>query len=96
MCSWYDPFLETHLLDTILTIDSVPQAIQVAYHHGDAQTNKPSKRDGRVVALITLYYKMLIRTQEALPLARILIKLFIFKYSFKMYGINAALRDSHQ
>ena len=37
-------------------IDSVPQAIQVACHHGDAQTNKPTKRDGRVVALITLLH----------------------------------------
>ena len=33
--------------------DSVPQAFQVACHHGDAQTNKPTKRDGRVDPLIS-------------------------------------------
>ena len=26
---------------------SVPQAVQVACHHVDVQTNKPTKRDGR-------------------------------------------------
>ena len=35
------------------TIDSVPQAEQVACCHGDSQTNKPTKRDGRVVPLIS-------------------------------------------
>ena len=34
-------------------IDSVPQAAQVACHHGDAQTNKPTKRDERVGPLIS-------------------------------------------
>ena len=34
-------------------IDCVPQALQVACHHGDAQTNKPTKRDGRVGPLIS-------------------------------------------
>ena len=34
------------------SIESVPQAIQVACHHGDAQT-KPTKRDGGVVPLIS-------------------------------------------
>ena len=38
---------------TIFTIDSVPQAEQVACCHGDSQTNKPTKRDGRVVPLIS-------------------------------------------
>ena len=33
-------------------IDSVPQVVQVACHHGDAHTNKPTKRDGRVEPLI--------------------------------------------
>ena len=33
-------------------IDCVPQAEQVACHHGDAQTNKPTKRDGKVSPLI--------------------------------------------
>ena len=37
-------------------IDSVPQVVQVARHHGDAQTNKPTKRDGRVVPLISLLH----------------------------------------
>ena len=37
----------------ICEIDSVPQAVQVAYHHGDAQTNKPTKRDGRMGPLIS-------------------------------------------
>ena len=34
-------------------IDSVPQALQVACHHGDAQTNKPTKRDDRAYPLIS-------------------------------------------
>ena len=34
-------------------IDSVPYAVKVAGHHGDAQTNKPTKRDGRVGPLIS-------------------------------------------
>ena len=33
-------------------IDSVPQAVHGACYHGDAQTNKPTKRDGRVGPLI--------------------------------------------
>ena len=35
----------------IPAIESVPQAL-VACHHGDTQTNKPTKRDGRVGLLI--------------------------------------------
>ena len=35
------------------SIDFVPQALQVACHHGDAQTNKPTKYDGRVGPLIS-------------------------------------------
>ena len=34
-------------------IDCVPQALQVACHHGDAQTNKPTKRDDRAYPLIS-------------------------------------------
>ena len=34
-------------------IDSVPQVVRVGHHHGDAQTNKPTKRDGRNDPLIT-------------------------------------------
>ena len=33
-------------------IDSVPYTVKAAGHHGDAQTNKPTKRDGRVGPLI--------------------------------------------
>ena len=33
--------------------DSVPQAEQVTCHHGDAQTNKATKRDSRVGRLIS-------------------------------------------
>ena len=36
-----------------LHIDCVPHALQVACHHGDPQTNKPTKRDGRVGPLIS-------------------------------------------
>ena len=39
--------LESHLL-----LDSVPQVVEAACHHSNAQTNKPTKRDGRVVPLI--------------------------------------------
>ena len=53
-------------------IDSVPQAEQVGCYHGDTQTNKPAKRDGRVGPLISLLHIMLIRPLQALPLARIL------------------------
>ena len=35
-----------------VTIDSVPQAGRVPCHHGDTQTNKPTKRDDRVDPLI--------------------------------------------
>ena len=34
-------------------IDAVPKAVQVACHHGDAQTNKPSFGDGMVAPLIS-------------------------------------------
>ena len=37
-------------------MDSVPQAVQVACHHGDAQTNQPTKLDGRVGPLISPIY----------------------------------------
>ena len=33
-------------------IDSVPYSVKAAGHHGDAQTNKPTKRDGMVEPLI--------------------------------------------
>ena len=39
---------------------------------------------------------MLIRPQQALPLARIYWKLFIFKYISKMYRTHVAISDSHQ
>ena len=41
------------LLSNTPAIDSVPYAVKVAGHHGDAQTNKPTKRDGRVGPLIS-------------------------------------------
>ena len=40
-------------LNNYSPIDSVPQALQVACHHGDAQTNKPTKRDDRAYPLIS-------------------------------------------
>ena len=40
------------VIGTTLTIDSVPYTVKAAGHHGDAQTNKPTKRDGRVGPLI--------------------------------------------
>ena len=40
-------------MDYVNPIDSVPYAVKVAGHHGDAQTNKPTKRDGRVGPLIS-------------------------------------------
>ena len=33
-------------------IDSVPHVVEVARHHSNAQTNKPTKCDGRVAPLI--------------------------------------------
>ena len=35
-----------------ILIDSVPQVVQVACHHGDALTNKPTKHDDRDDPLI--------------------------------------------
>ena len=35
-----------------MPIDSVPYTVKAAGHHGDAQTNKPTKRDGMVGPLI--------------------------------------------
>ena len=40
----------------IFSIDSVPQVVEVACHHSKAQTNKPTKCDGRVVPLIFLLH----------------------------------------
>ena len=37
-------------------IDSVPQVVEVACHHSNTQTNKPTKRDGRVDPLIFLLH----------------------------------------
>ena len=55
------------------------------------QTNQPSMTEG--LEPLSSYYIMLIRTKQALSLARVLRTLFIFKYSFKIYGMHAALRD---
>ena len=41
------------LIGRLSLIDCVPQPVQVACHHGDTQTNKPTKRDGRVEPLIS-------------------------------------------
>ena len=38
---------------SVPTIDSVPQVVEVACHHSNTQTNKPTKRDGRVGPLIS-------------------------------------------
>ena len=40
----------------MITIDSVPQVVEAACHHNNAQTNKPTKRDGRVEPLIFLLH----------------------------------------
>ena len=40
-------------IQTLDLIDSVPYSVKVAGHHGDAQTNKPTKRDDRVCPLIS-------------------------------------------
>ena len=53
------------------SIDCVPQTEQVACCYGEAQTNKPTKLDGRVVPL-SPHYIMLIRPQQAIQLAEIL------------------------
>ena len=37
-------------------IDSVPQVVEAACHHSNTQTNKPTKRDGRVAPLIFLLH----------------------------------------
>ena len=55
---------------SVEAIDSVPQVKEVACHHSNAQTNKPTKRDDRVSPL-SRHYIMLIRPQQALLLARI-------------------------
>ena len=34
-------------------LESVPQVVEVVCHHSNAQTNKPTKRDGRVGPLIS-------------------------------------------
>ena len=41
------------LWNSMFQIDSVPQAVQAACHHGYTQTNKPTKRDDRVDPLIS-------------------------------------------
>ena len=76
-------------------IDSVQQAIQVTCHHGDTQTIKPTKRDGRVVALITPLHNAGKGSADT-PIGKNLKKHFIFKNSFREYGMHAAQRDSHQ
>ena len=37
----------------VVLIDSVPQVVEAACHHSNAQTNKPTKHDCRVVPLIS-------------------------------------------
>ena len=50
---WYLYKLQYVDIVNKISIDSVPQPVQVAYHHGDAQKNKPTKPDGRVEPLIS-------------------------------------------
>ena len=40
----------------LVVIDSVPQVVEAACHHSNTQTNKPTKRDGRVAPLIFLLH----------------------------------------
>ena len=37
-------------------IDSVPQVVEVACHHSNNQTNKPTKRDSRLAPIIFLLH----------------------------------------
>ena len=56
---------------------------EVACHHGDAQTkNQPSVTAW--LAPLSPHYIILIRPQQALLLARIYCKLFVFKYVFEI------------
>ena len=64
-------------------------------HHGDSWTNKPAMRDDRVSPLSDSEI-MLIRPQQALPLARNNSKLLIFNNVFKISGIQASLGDLYQ
>ena len=57
------------------------------------QTNQPSVTEG--LPHLSPDYIMLIRPQQTLPLARIVLQLCIFKNTLKTYGIHAAIRDSH-
>ena len=45
---------------------------------------------------LSAHYILLIRPQQALPLARILCQFFVFKYISKICGTLVALSDSHQ
>ena len=53
MASLYPKYRDSSPAVDVTCIDSVPYAVKVAGHHGDAQTNKPTKRDGRVGPLIS-------------------------------------------
>ena len=55
--------MEEHLCVVgVMTKESVPQVVQAACHHGDAQTNKPTKFDDRLDPLVS-HYIMLVRFQ---------------------------------
>ena len=62
------------LLEEQSLLDCVPQATQVVCHHGDAQTNKPTKRDGRADPLISPLHNA----------DKACCQLFILKYIFKI------------
>ena len=70
-CGEYRRYVEdVTLFDwTMAAIDSVPQAVQVACHNGDAQTNKLTNHDSRTRPVEKLEEKK--QSQQALPLARI-------------------------
>ena len=67
----YDNFFQILKAEYCSLIDSVPKAVQVGRHHGDVQTNKPTKRDGRVAPLISTLHNA-DKAQQAIPLAGIL------------------------
>ena len=62
-------------------------------HHGDSWTNKPAMRDDRVSPLSD-HYIMLIRPQQALPLARNNSNLLIFNNIFKIFKIFKVIQAS--
>ena len=85
LCLFNTPCSVSHIyMDKVICTSPLFQTSSPACgHHGDIWTNKPAKHGNRVSPL-SPHYIMLIRLQQALPLARNNRKPLIFNNIFKV------------